>query len=315
MGGEGLEPLILKTDTLETVALPALGGKVASLRYKGTELLQAPLREYAPRTAEMRFEESDASGFDECLPTVAACRITATAGVVDIPDHGEFWRLPCAVERRGEREAKLTATGRVLPLRLERTLTVNGGVLRIEYRLENAGEAEMPYIWSAHPLFAVDEGDAIVLPDEVRELTVEGSARERLGAKGRVIPWPVARSEAGEPVDISRAGKPGDDVGDKVYIAAPLSSPAGGWAAIERKRAGVRVQVGFDAALTPYLGLWLCYGGWPEGEANRQQCVAIEPCTGPGDSLAEALEREWARFLAPGHAVGWWMTIGASGIL
>jgi galactose mutarotase-like enzyme len=306
----GLNRLVMKAGTLEAVILPELGGKIASFRYKGLELLQAPLREYALRTAEMGFEESDASGFDECLPSVSACEIAGAAGTVLVPDHGEFWRLPCAVEQRGEREVKLTATGKVLPLRLERTLELEDGALRIAYRLENVGEVEAPYVWSAHPLFAVDEGDAIVLPDSVRQVTVEGSAQGRLGAKGDVAGWPEARLKDGGSVDLSRAGKINDGTGDKVYLAAPKE----GWAAIERRRAGVRVQVGFHLYHAPYLGLWLCYGGWPEGEANRQQSVAIEPCTAPGDSLAEALERGWARMLAPGQSSIWGMTIAVSEI-
>jgi len=311
----GLECLVVKTNTLEATVLPELGGKVASLRYKGMELLQAPLRAYALRTPGMAFEASDASGMDECLPSVAACTVKTAGGMVQIPDHGEFWQRPCAVERRCGCEVKLTATGGVFPLRLERTLRVEGSGLRIDYRLENVGEVEVPYVWSAHPLFAVEEGDAIVLPESVRELIVEGSAAGRLGAKGSVVTWPVAETRGGARVDLSRAGKPGDEVGDKVYGACPLSSLADGWAAIERRQAGVRVQVGFDAVLTPHLGLWFCYGGWPEGQEKRQQCVALEPCSAPVDSLAEALERGWARILAPGQAAKWWMTIAVSELL
>jgi galactose mutarotase-like enzyme len=307
MSGSGFDHLEMKTNTSAVEVLPALGGKISSLRWKGTELLQAPLRDYAVRTSAMGFEESDASGMDECLPSVAACTI---AGRVQIPDHGEFWRLPCEAERRGESEIRLTATGSALPLRLERTLKLEENTLRIGYRVENVGEAEAPYIWSAHPLFRVDEGDAITLPASVRQVAVEGSARGRLGTKGDVIEWPKAAGRDGGRVDLSRAGAMSDDTGDKLYAAASGE----GWAEIERRRAGLRVRVGFDPAQTPYLGLWLCYGGWPEGQAVRQQCVALEPCTAPGDSLAEAIEGGWARALPPGQSAVWWMTIAVSGI-
>jgi len=314
VSGVGPERRVVKADTLEATLLPELGGKVASLRFRGMELLQGPLRAYAMRTASMDFEESDASGFDECLPTVAACTIAGAAGEVRVPDHGEFWRLPCAVDQRSEGEVALVATGKMFPLRLERTLTVDGSTLRIGYRLENIGKEKTPYLWSAHPLFAVDEGDVIVLPESMKELTVEGSTGGRLGAKGRVVTWPVAEALNGARVDLSRAGKLSDAVGDKVFGECS----AEGWAAIERRRAGVRVQVEFDAGPTPrpgsYLGLWMCYGGWPERQEKRQQCVALEPCTAPGDSLAEALERGCARFLAPGKAANWWMTIAVSEI-
>ncbi len=218
------------------------------------------------------------------------------------------WRLPCEVEQRGLREMRLTATGSVLPLRLERTLKLEGDTLRIAYRLENVGEVEVPHVWSAHPLFCVDPGDAIVLPPSVQQVSVEASAQDRLGTKGSVHQWPIAELRDGEKVDLSRAGNVSDNIGDKLYAAAP----AEGWAAIERRGPGLRVKVGFDPALCPYLGLWLCYGGWPQGQASRQQCVALEPCTAPGDSLAEALEKGSARMLAPGQSSLWWMTVSVS---
>jgi galactose mutarotase-like enzyme len=305
------ERLVLKTDTLAMEMLPALGGKIASLRCRGIELLQAPLRPYAERNLRMGFDESDASGIDECLPSVSACEITGRAGTVAIPDHGEFWRLPCQTEQRGPDEMRMTATGSVLPLRFERTLKLDGGELQIAYRLKNVGEGEVPYVWSAHPLFSVDAGDAIVLPSSVRKVRVEGSAHERLGTKGEVHNWPVTELHSSEKVDLSLAGDVSDNIGDKLYTAAPQE----GWASIERRRYGLRVQVGFDPGFSAYLGLWLCYGGWPEGQARRQQCVAIEPCTAPEDSLATALEKGWAKTLNPGETAVWRMTIGVSEIV
>lgn len=300
----------MKADTFAAEVIPELGGKISSLRYRGVELLQAPLRNYRMPTPDMGFDESDASGMDECLPSVAPCEIAGPKGKVLVPDHGEFWRLPCTVDAAGDREARLAAESFMLPLRLERALKLDEGSLRIDYRLENQSEAETPYLWSAHPLFAAEEGDAIVLPDAVTQLTVEGSAHERLGAKGDRVTWPAATLRNDGNTDLSRAGSPEDDIGDKLWCAAPKE----GWAVLERRRAGLRIKVEFDPERIPYLGLWLCYGGWPEGQAKRQQCVAIEPCTAPGDSLAEALEKGWARMLGPGQPAVWWMTIGVSEI-
>ena len=82
MSESGVERVILKTDTFQVVVLPALGGKIASIVAlpKNVELMQQPLLPYAPRTMTMGFEESDASGFDECLPSVAACEVETAAG-------------------------------------------------------------------------------------------------------------------------------------------------------------------------------------------------------------------------------------------
>lgn len=311
MSEEHIQRVILKTDTLTATVLPALGGKIASLRRNGTELLQQPLRPYAARTLTMGFEESDASGFDECLPSVAACVIDTASGERRIPDHGEFWRLPCRVEAATSNQVKLAAVGSVLPLRLERTVLLDGDTLRIDYRLENAGAANVPYAWSAHPLFSVDPGDVITLPASVERVTVEGSARSRLGTWGSVHRWPIASLADGSSASLDVAGRPDEEIGDKLYARAP----AEGWCVLDRKQAGLRVRVDFDPALSPWLGLWLCYGGWPEGQASRQNCVAIEPCTAPIDSLEAALKSGSASWLTPGQSVSWWMTITASVVL
>jgi len=316
VNASGVVRLVLKTDTFAVDVLPAFGGKIASMRKNGIELLQQPLLPYAPRTLTTAFEESDASGFDECLPSVSACDIESPTGKIAVPDHGEFWRLPCEVESQTQHEVHLTSSGTVLPLRFERRLRIESDsphtgadTLRIDYRIENVGQSKLYYAWSAHPLFAIDPGDRILLPASVSQVKVEGSARNRLGSKGAVHSWPTARLATGDTVDLDRAGNVSDDIGDKIYA----SSPPEGWCAIARAgadaRFGLRVQVEFDPALSPFLGLWLCYGGWPEGQANRQYCVALEPCTAPVDSLATAMASGWARRLVPGQCDLWWMRI------
>ena len=309
----GFARLELKTDTFAVDVLPALGGKIASMRKNGIELLQQPLQPYAPRTISSTFEDSDASGFDECLPSVSACDITSTGRRISIPDHGEFWRIKHHATSPANNELHLTATGSVLPLRFERTLRVvresgrhQPEALQIDYQLENIGQDEIPYAWSAHPLFAVDPDDCIRLPESVTTIKVENSGRSRLGANGRVHPWPFAQLSSGELAQLDRVGHESDNVGDKLYAACPA---ADGWCAIERKSAGLRVQVEFDPALTPWLGLWLCYGGWPENRALRQYCVALEPCTSPLDSLSSAIDAGQARTLAPGQCDLWWMRV------
>ena len=312
MPGSAIVPLVLKADTFSVNVLPELGGKIASISRNGIELLQQPLLPYAPRNATMAFEESDASGFDECLPSVSACKIDTPSGSRFIPDHGEIWRLPCTVTQQTPQEVQLTANGNVLPLRFERKLRVladsprhGAATLHIDYRVENLGQDTLPYAWSAHPLFAVDHGDRIVVPPSVKEVTVEGSVRKRLGAKGSIHPWPFVELASGEIAELDRVGHVSDNIGDKIYAEAPDE----GWCAIERRSAGLHVKVEFDPALSPFLGLWLCYGGWPENSTNRQYCVALEPCTSPVDSLSTAITAGRARTLSPGQCDLWWMRI------
>lgn len=293
---------VLSNDQLRIEIMPALGGKISSIRtLRGDEeLLQKPLMPYAPRNSTVPFEDTDASGFDECLPSVAACSLMTPGGRLNIPDHGEFWRLPCKV-RRSREEVTLESTGTSLPLRFERRLRLNDNHLRIDYTVTNASRFPADYVWAAHPLFVVEEGDCIDLPPSAQSVLVEGSAGNRLGPAGSIHPWPLADTGPGGTIDLRVVGSPADGVGDKIFASAP----AEGWCALERKRPNLRIQLRFNPEVLPFLGLWLCYGGWPEGREARQYCVALEPCTAPGDSLVSAIRDGFAKRLETGAHHSW----------
>ena len=292
------EKLTLASDSLHVQVIPALGAKISSMWLPDIqeELLQTPLKPYAPRTHGMAFEDGDASGIDECIPTVSGCEIGATI----LPDHGDFWRVPFRHHRDGD-ELVLDADGYSLPLHFEKRLMLRGNRLGMAYLLNNTGSAPVQFLWSAHPGFAVEAGDRIVLPESIPEVTVWYSAGSRLGGPGRAHSWPHTRDEHGETIDLSVAGGPEDGVGDKLFAPAPPE----GWVAIYRHRLRRRIEVHFDPMQNPYVGLWLAYGGWPNGQPRRQHCAALEPCTAPADSLATAVDRGWARTLAAGATWRW----------
>jgi len=294
----GFERLTLVSDSLRVEVIPELGAKLSSLWLLDgeEELLQAPLRPYAPRDRTMAFEAGDASGIDECIPTVSGCQVGSTV----LPDHGDFWRIPFRYRRDGD-DLVLDADGFSFPLHFEKRLSLHGSRLIMAYVLRNTGNAPVQFLWSAHPGFAVEAGDTIVLPQSVPEVTVWHSATSRLGAPGRAHSWPHTRDEHGDTIDLSLAGAPADGVGDKLFAAAPPE----GWVAIYRPRLHRQITVHFDPVQNPYVGLWLAYGGWPDGQAQRQHCVALEPCTAPADSLAVAIERGWARTLPGGAKWDW----------
>jgi galactose mutarotase-like enzyme len=309
------ENVVIRAGECSVTILPRLGGKIASIRLGETELLQGPLAPYAPRTRTMSFDEGDASGWDECLPSVAACEVQTAGGTASVPDHGDLWRVEWSEirdQRSGTRDGEgvaLVGECFSLPLRLERTVrlaeTGLGWRLRLDYLLRNTGAYEAPWSWAAHPLFLAEAGDRIVLPGPVETLRVEGSGGGRLGTSGDTVAWPVAQLADGNVCDLSLAQGVEAGIGDKLF-AGPLSA-AENWCMLVRPKAGVRIRVGFDPAATPYLGLWLCYGGWPERPGPKQTCVALEPATAPVDSLA--VQGPWSRTLEPGGSVSWSMTV------
>lgn len=307
-----VDKVILANSALRVTVLPLLGGKIASIQIpSGAELLQQPLRPYAARAPFMSFDASDASGWDECLPSVAACEVSTASGTISVPDHGDFWQVAWEILSQSGTELEMSADGFSLPLRFRKTLQLEGDRLHIAYRVQNLSSKPVEYVWSAHPLFAVDPGDRIVLPDSIREVTVEGSARDRLGRRGTTQGWPEARLPNQEIADLSIAGKITDGIGDKLF--AP--SPGEGWCAIERKRLKRRIELRFNPEVLPFLGLWICYGGWPENGATRQQCVALEPCTAQGDSLATAVAQGRARTTGPLAEEQWSLELRTGSVL
>ena len=307
-GAEKVNVLIQAGECVVTL-LPLLGGKVSSICAKGHELLQAPLAPYGLRTQTMAFDLGDASGWDECLPSVAGCTVDTAAGPASVPDHGDLWRVEWQQVSASSVCATLRGQCFSLPLALERTLTLTetakGWQLTVSYTVTNTGTIPAPWSWAAHPLYTAEAGDRVILPDSIRELRLEGSGGNRLGKGGDRVAWPIAKLAGGGSTDLSLAEAPESGIGDKLF-AGPLTAEEN-WCVLERPKAGVRIKVSFDAAATPYLGLWICHGGWPDRPGTKQTCVAMEPATAPVDSLA--IPGPWSRVLAAGESFSWPMIV------
>src|SRR6202051_587298 len=88
------ENVLIRSGACSVTVLPTLGGKISSISIHGQELLQTPLAPLAARTHTMPFDASDASGWDECLPSVAAAAVATSDGRLHhVPDHGDLWRV------------------------------------------------------------------------------------------------------------------------------------------------------------------------------------------------------------------------------
>lgn len=295
----GQEMLWLRNDVLKVGLLPAFGGKIASLSSMrtGEEFLLPPLGAYHHVSPSATFSESDGGGFDECLPSVAACE--AYAGKGPVPDHGDLWRLNWHVESQHE-AVTLYADSTSRPLRLTRRATLQGASLILEYHLLNLSDSPTTWIWSAHPLLRVDPGDRIVLPESVEWVSVEYSAGD-LFLRNTLISWPAAKSTSGFVVDLSKVGEKDGVTAHKLFAKMDKSA----WGAVYRAKAAQGLMLRFDHATLPFLGIWICSGAWPEERQEKQYTVALEPTTSNVDSLADAERNGTTRTLAPGERSQW----------
>jgi galactose mutarotase-like enzyme len=286
----GISGRVLENALIRAEVAPALGGKFISLRSKrtSTEWLLPPLRPYAEAKATAGFDEWDGGGFDECLPTVAATK--------SAPDHGEVWRHAWE-EETAEGSVLLRTTALGGAIAFERSARLEGASLVLDYAVENQSDTAQSLMYCAHPLLRVEQGDRILLPAEVRDVVVEGSAGERLGRRGDRVAWPKPNARE----DLSVMGPPDGSQADKLF-AGPLTD---GWAALLRPSVDEGIELTFSSEVLPYLGLWICRAAWPDSGAAKQYTVAFEPANSPHDSLADAERDDSAWRLAPGGRREW----------
>jgi hypothetical protein len=293
------EALTLENEFLQVRILPAFGGKISSFRSlrTGEEFLLPPLRDYRRVSRTAGFHEGDMGGFDECLPSVASCE--STSGEAPVPDHGDLWRSKWHIDSY-DPPIILHADSLSRPLRLTRHARLDGPSLVLDYDLLNLSDSRVSWLWSAHPLLRIEEGDRIVLPDEIKQLVVEYSAAG-VFKNNNTISWPQAESTLGTTIDLSTVGKRDGVTAHKLFAPAGRS----GWAGLYRKRTGTGLILSFDPTALPFLGLWICSGAWPEAGEKKQYTVALEPTTSNVDSLATAEKNATARSLSARERCQW----------
>ncbi|HKW17981.1 MAG TPA: hypothetical protein VJO35_10770 [Terriglobales bacterium] len=307
---DGFEAVVIENGFLRLAILPELGGKIVSLARleSGHEfLLQSaePKRAYQLRSYGAKFEDYDRCGFDECVPTVAECLYPEEPFLAgQLPDHGDVWSLPSKVEIIGE-QILCTTTLRSLPLLLMKKVQLQVNTVRMDYEVKNLNQSTVKFLWSAHPLLRVEPEAEIILPREVHEVEVSWSKDERLGKAGDRCTWPKATDRFGRIVELNKIFFATGGTAEKLFTSR-LSE---GFCGMFLPRANESITMGFDARSVPYLGIWVCQGGWPAGRAAKDFTIALEPCNGRPDSLKEAIDRNECATLPGYGTVQWWMEI------
>lgn len=155
---------------------PERGGRIASLRLAGEELLDQGVGVDDP--SRDGFVAAGAFGWDEMVPNVEAARYPGPGPYegVELPDHGEAWRLAWTVIEKATSFAVLSCDGKVLPWSVRRRVELGRTMVRVSYRYRNQGAGPLYAYWCAHPLFRFEPR---------MEIGVEGG--ERLAQLGEGV--------------------------------------------------------------------------------------------------------------------------------
>jgi len=216
--------------------------------------------------------------------------------VHDAPDHGDLWRRPWTTLEQSETHIVLSTECFSRPLSFTRSLRLDAGRIRLDYRIANHGHKQEPFLYACHPLFAVDAGDRVLLPSEISSVRLHFSRNDRIGLPGEQVLWPLTVSSR-EEIAINGVGDISDGTAEMLYV----TSLQRGICALYRSQRNQAVVMRFTPKSLPFLGLWICSGGWPEQEGVRKQhAVALEPTVAPLGSLAEAVAANIAPILQPG---------------
>ena len=297
----GLTAIALRAGELELVTIPALGGKVSHLRrLDGREWLwrsdRIPMRAVRPDASY--HDCGDNGGWDECFPNVAP---GAAPGWRALPDHGELWSQPWDMVVT-EHEAGVTLHGVVrsashpVELRRELTLLHDEPVVHAAYALRNESDARLPWIWSAHPMFNTPPGTRVEIPG-LGQVRVDHSIGEDAPAANDMLAWSGAIADAGGCFTMPEAG--GWAV--KLFGDVPAERRVEMTEPIKGER--LELEIGGDVA---HLGLWIEAGTQTRADGAPVHRLAVEPCLGAADELADAMSLGVAPLpLAPGDERRW----------
>lgn len=298
----GQPALALETPALRLVTVPGMGAKIVSLfdkRYSREWLVPPTRRPFVPVDYGVQFDAQDMSGWDEMFPTIDACAYPqpgAHEGAL-LPDHGEVWPLPWAVDTASDGQLQMSVSGRALPYRLTRTITaLSTDRLRLSYAVENTGAEAWVGLWAAHPQFAVDVETRIVLPPGVRQV-VNVQASDNWPEVGALVSWPHAETVTGDVQSLDRVGPATLGKCRKFYV--PPDVPVA-WAALRQQDSGVWMRLSWDAADVPYLGVWV-----DEGAYNALPTAALEPSNGYYDALDIAARNGRVMQVPAGGCASW----------
>ncbi|HEX7973712.1 MAG TPA: DUF4432 family protein [Anaerolineales bacterium] len=301
--------LRLENDRLSVGVLPEKGADICELVYRPSRvqfLMQTPSGLQPPgERPPAEFVENYEGGWQELFPNCnEACQVNGA----EIPFHGEAALLPWQAQvleaPPGEARLALSVRCQRLPFTLERRMHLHAdGRLETGERITNAGQTAQPFVWGQHLVLGGDflaDGCRLELPAHrlaTPEQTFE-PATARL-APGQQTAWPVARGfSEGEFYDLREIPGPQAHTHDDAF-AYELDE---GWLAVTNPALGLRFRLEWDAAVFPWVVLWMPYGGSDAPPLTGIYGLGVEPWVARYP-LAEAIRLGQARWLEPGQSL------------
>ena len=282
----GFECFVLENTHLLARILPALGGRVWELWDRARDrqwIWHRPGFTPTPPRPNDAYEEIWAGGWEELFPNDAAGLFEGQ----ELPDHGEWWRLPWSVEEFTLGYLRLAArtTSRRAACIKQFWLPPDSPELVIRYRITSEESSPFHFMFKQHCAVAITPACTLALPGGT-VTAVDPSFGALMPGSGP-FSWPLAGQ-----VDLSRI----PPASEKAREFVAVSDLAAGWCGVDDVERGATFRMHFDRSLCPFVFLFLAYGGW------RDCYVAVlEPNTNRFKDLDESLRAGQAARLDPGQ--------------
>lgn len=245
---------------------PEDGGRIGFLRYGDADLLTtAPAAFRAPARDHGAYERRPVYGYDDCFPSVDACRFPGRDW--RIPDHGELCWLPWETREEG-RDLVFTVASRALPVVFSRTMEFRGATLTWRFRMRNLGPDPLTVLHVMHPLMPIRAWKSLELPAfrNVYDELADANLPVRTPAE-------LAGILLGTPE------------GDKrmLYVQGVAGGRLRGVT-----RQGLAWTQTWPADVFPTLAIWWNHGAYPDEDGLRRHECAFETVPGSLGTLDKA---------------------------
>jgi hypothetical protein len=308
---EGFDALHGCTGVIELTLIPELGGKISSLRDTRTGrewLWRHPRIEYKRVPYGSSYVAlADTGGWDECFPSVSQCEYPSEPWQgAAIQDHGELWSQIAEFELIEQTDNVILQTrwqGIALPYTFMRRikLTADSALVHVDYVVENKSDQPINYVWSIHPLLAIEPGMELILPPSAR-FNVGGSFPQGLVSLENRLEYPFAASGLNFPV------LPETSAGAAIKIWSDPLPIEDGWTSLRANNGELKMR--WDAALLPQIAVWMNFGALGMDGGSPYYNLGLEPCIGAQDSLADAVTQyDLFASLPPRGKKTWWLEI------
>jgi len=291
---KGEKAILMESEKLRVVILPEIGGKLCSIYDKNKEfefLFQNKEDSYKKAQLNSNFGEFDASGFDDCFPTIDESKVMVSGKEVIYPDHGEVWSSRLNYSILGD-SALLNMHSEILPYNYSKKVSVQGKEVELHYEIENTGRDKFPIIWAMHCLVNCEEDMTINFPEDTKAIENVHESKA-LGKIGEIYAYPIDTVISGKKFDFRKINSAKANNTEKYYVAHKTET---GKCSMHYPSKDVTFEIVYDSEKLPYVGFWVTEGGF-RGDYN----CALEPTNGYYDTIDMAVRREMCHYLKPGE--------------